>query len=104
MFARGLLQIVRATGTHLDAVSRIPAGVGVDDVQPIARVQVVDRTLAVDQEAVRQRVLAGYRTVPPGIRCARVIGKWHSKGHPRIVTRDRDHGCADRDARTQPRV
>jgi hypothetical protein len=42
--------------------------------------------------------------VPPGIRCARVIGKWHSKGHPRIVTGDRDHGCADRDARTQPRM
>jgi hypothetical protein len=48
-------RVVRA-GAHdadLEPVGGIPAGEAVDDVQPLAGVQVVDRPLAVDREALR---------------------------------------------------
>ena len=40
----------RADDAHLDAVARIPAGKAVEAIEPVARVEVVERALAVDFE------------------------------------------------------
>ena len=43
----------RADHADLDAIVRVPAGEAVEAVEPLARVQVVDRALAVDGERLR---------------------------------------------------